>query len=196
VYCEVKGRLDTIKQLIRMSDYDDYFRKLILSERYVRLAKLLLDGSVVGKNMQWFNKPREVSRATPPHQDGYYFMLEPNEALTMWLALDEVDEDNGCVRYVSGSHLFGLRPHERTDTPGFSQGIPDYGPEDELREVSIPARPGDLLIHHCLTIHRADVNKSNRTRRALGVIYYSLNAQEDEERLREYQSELAKQALI
>ena len=78
VYCEVKDRLDTIKQLIRMSEYDDYFRKLILSERYVSLAELLLDGSVVGKNMQWFNKPREVGRATPLHQDGYYFMLEPN----------------------------------------------------------------------------------------------------------------------
>ena len=186
VYLEVDGRLDSIKQLIRLFEYDPYFRKVLLSDRYVKLAELLLGGAVVGKNMQWFNKPTGLSRATPPHQDGYYFMLEPNEALTMWLALDEVGEDNGCVRYVTGSHLRGLRPHRRTDTPGFSQAIPDYGIEDERREVAITAQPGDLLVHHSLMIHRADANRSNRKRRAFGIIYYSANAKEDVEALRKY----------
>jgi phytanoyl-CoA hydroxylase len=186
VYLEVEGRLDTIKQLIRLFEYDSYFKNILLSDRYVKLAELLLGSTVVGKNMQWFNKPTGVSRPTPPHQDGYYFMLEPNEALTMWLALDEVGEDNGCVRYVTGSHLRGLRPHQRTDTPGFSQAIPDYGIEDESREVAITAQPGDLLVHHSLMIHRADANTSNRKRRAFGIIYYSANAKEDVEGLREY----------
>ena len=186
VYFEVKSRPDTLKQLIRLYQYDSYFEKLLFSDRFVKLAELLLDSAVVGKNMQWFNKPTGVSRATPPHQDGYYFMLEPNEALTMWLALDEVTEDNGCVRYVSGSHLCGMRPHERTDTLGFSQGIGDYGVEDTRKEVAVTAHSGDLLVHHSLTIHRADANRSDRERRALGLIYYSTNTKEDVESLQEY----------
>jgi ectoine hydroxylase-related dioxygenase (phytanoyl-CoA dioxygenase family) len=50
--------------------------------------------------MQYFNKPPSVGQPTPPHQDGYYFMLDPCEAVTMWFALDEVDEENGRMRYV------------------------------------------------------------------------------------------------
>ena len=169
---EVKNDPGTIKQLVRMCEYDSYFQKLISSERFQSLAELLLGNTVVGKNMQWFNKPVEVSRATPPHQDGYYFMLQPNEAITMWLALDEVGEDNGCVRYVAGSHLRGLRVHEHTTTPGFAQAIPDYSDDDAEREVAIEAMPGDLLVHHSLTIHRADPNHSQRKRRALGIICY------------------------
>ena len=79
----------------------------------------------------------------------------------MWLALDVVDEENGCVRYVRGSHRRGMRPHGRTGVLGFSQGITDYGqPEDLADEIAFPAQPGDLLVHHALTIHRADGNRS------------------------------------
>ena len=40
----------------------------------------------------------------------------------MWLALDEVDETNGCLCYVPGSHRQGLREHARTRTLGFLRG--------------------------------------------------------------------------
>lgn len=186
IYFEVKSQPDTIKQLVRMNQYDSFFEKLILGDRFVKLAELLLDSTVMGKNMQWFNKPTGFSRATPPHQDGYYFMLEPNEAVTMWLALDEITEENGCVRYVTGSHLCGMRSHQRTDTLGFSQGISDYRVKDARKEVAVSARPGDLLVHHSLMIHRADANKSTRKRRALGLVYYSTNAKEDSKRVQEY----------
>ena len=117
---------------------------------------------------------------TPPHQDGYYFRLEPNEAVTMWLALEDVDEENGCVRYVPGSHKLGMRPHGMTGTLGFSRGITDYGPEDVHKEVFFPTKAGDLLVHHSLTIHRADGNSSlSRTRKAIGLIYYAEKAKQD-----------------
>ena len=120
-------------------------------------------------------------------------MLEPCHALTMWMALDPVDEENGCVRYVRGSHLLGLRPHGRTQTLGFSQGITDFGSAPDLdNEVSCPAKPGDLLAHHALTIHRADSNKSpTRSRRALGFIFYSAKARENTTNHRNYQQDLA-----
>ena len=113
----------------------------------------------------------------------------------MWLALDEVDEENGCVRYVLGSKERGMRPHGRTQTLGFSQGITDYGlPEDQANEVALPAQPGDLLVHHAMTIHRADGNHSKtRHRRALGFIYYSEQAQEDESAHAAYQKKLSEE---
>ena len=164
-------------------------------ESVKQLAELLLQGPVAGKNMQYFNKPPQIGKATPPHQDGYYFMLDPCEALTMWLALEEVDEENGCVRYVRGSHRRGLRPHGRTQTLGFSQGVTDYGtPQDLADEVAFPAQPGDLLVHNAMTIHRADGNLSrSRTRQAIGFIYYSERAKEDEVAYAAYQKRLAEE---
>lgn len=190
VFYEVKGQSETIKQLQRMFEYDEYFNRFFFGERFVRLAELLLGAPAIGKNLQWFNKPPGVGQPTPPHQDGYYFMLEPNEAVTMWLALDEVDEGNGCVRYVPGSHLDGMRPHGRTSVLGFSQGITDYAAEDYSREQAMVAKPGDLLVHHSMTLHRADGNTSDRTRKALGFIYYSMRAKEDVERTQAYRQAL------
>lgn len=195
VFYEDKDNPATLKQIQHMGDHDPWFHELFTSSRFREVAELLLDGPVVPKNMQYFNKPAGVGQPTPPHQDGYYFMLDPCEAVTMWFALDDVDEENGCVRYVRGSHKQSMREHARTKTLGFSQGIDDYPTEqDRESETAIPAKPGDLLIHDAMTIHRADGNRSaTRTRRALGFIYYSERAREDAEAHAMYQRRLAEE---
>jgi phytanoyl-CoA hydroxylase len=88
-----------------------------------------------------------------------------------------------------------MRPHGRTQVLGFSQGITDFGTADDLaNEVPFPAKPGDLLVHHALTIHRADGNRSaDRTRQALGFIYYSDRAREDAVAHAAYQRRLAEE---
>lgn len=185
----------SLKQIQSLFEYDPYFEHMMFNSKFEALAALLLDDVVVGKNMQYFNKVPKIGQATPPHQDGYYFMLEPNEALTMWLGLDDVDEENGCVRYVKRSHLKGMRPHAKTQTLGFSQGMSDFGnAEDLANEVWFRTEPGDLLVHHSLTIHRADGNKSmDRSRKALGFIYYAEKAKEDVKAKAAYQEKLAEE---
>lgn len=193
VFYEDKNNPQTLKQIQQMGEHDPWFHKLLTGSRFREVAELLLDGPVVPKNMQYFNKPPGVGQPTPPHQDGYYFMLDPCEAVTMWFALEEVDEENGCVRYVRGSHKHGMRVHARTKTLGFSQGIVDYPTaRDRESEIAFPAKAGDLLVHDAMTIHRADGNQSaTRTRQALGLIYYSERACEDVEAHAAYQRQLA-----
>lgn len=201
VYYEDINNKDTLKQLQRLFEYDPLFYNMMFGSRFQKLASILLDDNVIGKNIQYFNKPPRIGKPTPPHQDGYYFMLTPNEAVTMWMALEDVNNENGCVRYVKGSHKYGIRSHGRTETLGFSQGITDYGcPNDLENEVFHPTQAGDLLVHHSLTIHRADGNKSNRSRKAMGFIYYAEKAQVDKTAHEEYSknlaSELSKQKKI
>src|SRR5690606_28734076 len=113
-------------------------------------------------------------KATPPHQDGYYFMLNPVSAVTMWMALEDVDQENGWVSYVQGSHLKGMRPHSKTETIGFSQGIPAFGLKEDIEnEIFFPTPPGELLIPQSLTIHKANPNTNpSRARKAMGLIYF------------------------
>ena len=195
VFYEDKNDPATLKQIPQMSVHDAWFHELLAASRFRKIGEVLLEGSVVSKSLQYFNKPPGVGQPTPAHQDGCFFMLDPCEAVGMWLALDDVDEENGCVRYVRGSHKRALREHSRTQTLGFSQGIVAYPTEDDREhEVALHAEPGDLLVHHAMTIHRADGNRSaTRSRRALGFIYYSERAREDTAAHVAYQRKLAEE---
>lgn len=194
VFYEDKARPETLKQLIRLHEHDAYFRRLLEEGPLRDTAARLLGEAVRPVNQQVFIKPPGGdSRPTPPHQDAYYFHLEPCIATTLWLALDDVDAENGCLRYVRGSHRRGVRPHRRTATLGFSQGVSDFGTaEDSANEVACVARAGDLVAHHALTIHRADENRApGRPRRALGLVYYGSSARERTEEAKAYQRRLA-----
>lgn len=194
---ESTERPDTLKQLHRLYNHDAFFAGLYGGGRFERLAEALLAETAVGYGFQYFSKPPGSSKATPPHQDGYYSMMKPCEGLTMWLALDQVDEENGCIRYVKGSHLRGMREHHDSGVLGFSQSLVDYGrPEDLANEEPVPAMPGDLLVHHALMIHLADGNmSSSRQRRSLGLAYYPASCREDTLAKLEYQEKLRHQLM-
>lgn len=192
VFFEDKANVDSLKQIQQMGEHDEYFHDLLHGGAIRSLAEALLNDEVLPRNLQYFNKPPQVGQPTPAHQDGYYFKLDPCEAVTFWLALDVTDEENGCVRYVPGSHRQSMRHHDRTSTLGFSQGISDFGDADRAAEVAVHAKPGDLLAHHAMTIHRADANRStHRHRRALGFIYYAKRAKQDQQTYQRYQQQLA-----
>ncbi len=197
VFYEDKSDSKTLKQIQQLHVHDSYFGNMMNEGPFRELAESLLDSQVVCQNLQYFNKPPGVGLPTPPHQDGFYFKLNPCSAVTMWMALEPVDEENGCVRYVPESHKRGMRPHGMTGTLGFSQGITDYPTaDDSVSEVAFPAMAGDLLAHHAMTIHRADGNKSKtRSRQALGFIYYSVDAKQDETAWQKYQADLKQQLL-
>jgi phytanoyl-CoA hydroxylase len=193
VFFEDKSARNQIRMLPRMCENDDYFHALLHEGPLHEIANSLCDGEAIPKDTAYFNKLAEIGEATPPHQDGYYFHLDPCKALTLWLALDVVDEENACVRYIPGSHRQGLRQHGRTQVLGFSQGIMDYGQEERAAEFPACVKPGDLIVHDALTIHRTDANLSCRSRRALGFVYHSSLAQVDESAREEYQATLARE---
>ena len=196
VFYEDKADKSTVKNLQQMFTYDNYFKKLIEESSIQEIASFVLGETAVPKNLQYFNKPAGVGKPTPPHQDGYYFMLKKHNAVTCWLALEEVDQENGCIHYVKGSHLNAeYRPHGKSNILGFSQGVTDFGNEnDKLNTVSFPGKAGTFLMHNAKTIHWADGNKSQtRTRKALGFIYYGESAEEDKEAHDAYQKKLRKE---
>jgi phytanoyl-CoA hydroxylase len=88
-----------------------------------------------------------------------------------------------------------MRPHNVSNVLGFSQGIADWGPPDLAIEVRAMASPGDLLVHHCDTVHRADANPSSRSRRAVAIVYYAAHAVPDLEAKARYMETSKKQRL-
>jgi len=182
-----ESRPETLKQINSMAN-DAYFADYPMMARWTHLAETLIGEEAKPKAPQWFNKPPGTDHPTPPHQDNYYFNLVPPNVCTMWLALDEVDEENGCLRYISGSHKQSVRPHMKTSVLGFSQGIEDYSDADRAAEVVVQMQPGDLAVHHGDTIHRADANHSaHRDRRSFALVYEGVSCERDTEKHARYQ---------
>ena len=193
VFYEVTGNSATLKQMQWMERNDDFFRSLPNRAKFLQLAEVLLGGPVVLRGVEFFNKPARIGQPTPAHQDGYYFCLVPSEAVTLWFPLDQVSEENGCIRYVRGSHKKGIRPHNVSNILGFSQGLTDWGPQDEANEVKAMGAPGDLFAHHCNIIHRADANLSSGSRRAMAIVYDVASAVIDEVAVARYKQSSSQQ---
>jgi phytanoyl-CoA hydroxylase len=146
------------------------------------LAEGLIGEECSAFEPEWFNKPPLSTKGTPPHQDNFYFSLKPCHVVTIWMALDVVDDENACVRYIPGSHLLPTRPHARGGVLGFSQQISDYGPADTAQEVPIHLQPGDVMAHHGNTIHLAGANTSaTRHRRAFAMVFKGKSCVRDED---------------
>jgi len=185
-FYEDRNRPQTLKQLQRM-DRDPFFAEYRHHRAWVALAEALLGEPAAADQPEWFNKPPGTNHVTPPHQDNFYFCLAPPNVLTIWLALDRVDAENGCLRYVAGSHLRGSRSHARSNILGFSQGITDYSADDFTRERAVLLEPGDAVAHYGMTIHRADANLSTtRHRRSFAMVFKGASCRRDDDAYQRY----------
>jgi ectoine hydroxylase-related dioxygenase (phytanoyl-CoA dioxygenase family) len=106
------------------------------------------------------------------HQDITYWGLEPPEAHTAWIAVDDADMANGCMQVIPGSHVNGIAEHG-TSTEGenllsISQEIPDHL-IDKSKTVPIELQAGQISVHHGQLFHASFPNTSDRRRCGLTV---------------------------
>lgn len=196
VYYEDANDTSTLKQLQQVWKHDDFFGAMMAEQsKLSRLSDICLGEKTCPINMQYFNKHAGGGQPTPPHQDGYFFHLTPNHAITIWFALEDVEPEQGCVNYVQGSHKYGMRAHGASGVLGFSQCISDFGiPYDRENTMSFPCKAGHLIAHHSLTIHWADGNTSkDKSRQAMGAIYYADSCVENAKSKQAYQAALDSQ---
>lgn len=113
------------------------------------------------------------------HQDMSYFHVEGGQVCTTWVPLDPVTRDTGALQFVRGSHLWKkqFRPNffvsttPIPDTDG--EIVPDFhGDRRNAELLCFDTEPGDITVHHALTLHGAEGNHSVSTRRrAMSVRY-------------------------
>lgn len=120
--------------------------------------------------------PRKPAAVFHWHQDlGYWPITEDTRTASFWLALDDTRLDNGCLRFVRGSHLEPeLRPHlPLHEDRGKSHTL--VASVDEEREPLDVAelRRGDVTVHHERAIHGSGGNVSDRWRRGYVVAFRS-----------------------
>jgi ectoine hydroxylase-related dioxygenase (phytanoyl-CoA dioxygenase family) len=149
------------------------FRAFALDPRLTGLVSQLMGQAPLLATDQIFMKPPRFGSAKPYHQDNFYFRLSPpDQALTAWIALDDVDEQNGCLRYIAGSHKGEVLPH--TAIPGEPYNlVPDPALIDLSRETLAPVCKGGVVFHHSKVLHTSHRNESARWRRGYATHWVS-----------------------
>jgi ectoine hydroxylase-related dioxygenase (phytanoyl-CoA dioxygenase family) len=112
---------------------------------------------------------------TPWHQDLAYWPFDRGGALTIWIALDNVEEERGAMQYVPGSKWLGPLGRPQMDDDQLRKRLSElrkHPAYDLLSEpVVVPIKTGDAIVHDCLTLHGAVANTSSRVRRAIAFAY-------------------------
>jgi len=136
------------------------------------LNKNILDAvqSIIGKNILicgttlFIKNPNEKGFVSY-HQDAKYIGLEPHNWVTVWLAVTDTNEHNGCMRMLPGSHKENLKSHEQKfdDNNLLTRGQTIKGvPLNKTEPVILKA--GQVSLHHPLVVHGSGLNKSNDRR--------------------------------
>jgi ectoine hydroxylase-related dioxygenase (phytanoyl-CoA dioxygenase family) len=119
------------------------------------------------------------------HQDHTYTgYIDPARAVSVRLALTDCRLDNGCLEVIDGSQAWGLLGDVRALTE--THVADALGPAAlhwQDRVTPIELAPGDISIHHCLTLHRSGENRSARTRKTLITRLFDADCQLVQERL-------------
>jgi ectoine hydroxylase-related dioxygenase (phytanoyl-CoA dioxygenase family) len=171
-----QGRIDDYSKLFTQVTnvwrISDAAREIVFSRRFAEVAAELLGvQSVRLYHDQALFKPAGGDR-TPWHQDRYYWPLDTDRTVTMWLPLVDVTREMGSMIFASGSHranglgdlIISAETDRRLTSIIRERGWPVW---------SEPLRAGDATFHAGGTLHSAGANRSSRVREVLTIIYYA-----------------------
>jgi len=164
------GGDNEIWQIINVWEASEPFERLVHNATIAEEIAQLLPGNEI---RLWHDqiqyKPAGTGGVNMWHQDSPYWILQPKDVeLTAWIALDDADEDNGCMSMVRGSHLWGDQIGEIHKIKSWD-GIPSEWNGHEMEVIPCPVPAGSVHFHHPFTWHGSPANRSGRPRRALAL---------------------------
>ena len=158
--------LKRFPRMIHMHRWDEASLHWLLDSRLdARLTELLGASPFAVQTMLYF-KPAGA-RGQALHQDQFYLRVQPGTCMAAWLALDDCDQENGCMQVVPGTHELPVLCTQKADTATSFTDVTVPLPEG-VAPVPVTMTAGDVLFFNGSLIHGSFPNTSeNRFRRAL-----------------------------
>ncbi len=159
----------------------DEIRSVMKAPKIVSILETLTGSTVVGLMSQFLFKEAGspyASQAWKPHQDNSYPRTPNGEYVTINLALQDQDVENGCLFIYPGSHEEGLFAFEPTksyrenpdNNPGNTVDHTILQRFEDVRTDLIIKKGGALFMQgNC--IHGSYPNVSDRSRPLLSISY-------------------------
>jgi hypothetical protein len=164
-------------QLVKPSLYAPALLRSPHFRRVQALARQLLGAEAQFSFDHSILKPAGTVAATPWHQDEAH-NDDPDfhhEQISFWMPLQDVSEENGCMRYVPGSNRGPLLPHRSPgDDPRIHALECPSGSFDESAAIAQPVPAGWCILHAGRTLHSARPNRTQADRLAYILVFRSL----------------------
>jgi ectoine hydroxylase-related dioxygenase (phytanoyl-CoA dioxygenase family) len=137
------------------------------------LVEQLIGADIILWGTNLFAKPAAKGRRIPFHRDGQYWPIEPLATATVWIAVEDCDPSNGCLRVVPDSH------NKREVGTHYSSAraedlIPETLADNEYRAadaIDIVLKAGQMVVFDIFTIHGSNPNPSARRRVGYAMRY-------------------------
>jgi ectoine hydroxylase-related dioxygenase (phytanoyl-CoA dioxygenase family) len=158
-------------QIMNLWRNDEGAKKFVMAKRFAKIAADLLGVENVRlyHDQALFKEPG--GGPTPWHQDQYYWPVDTNNTITMWMPLVDISVEMGMLTFASGSQKNGaVFEHEISDESedAFDKYVHQQG-FPVTRATTMQA--GDATWHYGFTIHNAPGNKSSTMREVMTIIY-------------------------
>jgi phytanoyl-CoA dioxygenase PhyH len=146
-----------------------YFRDLFLSEKLVDVAEQLLGPDIALFTSYIISKRPNDGLAVDWHQDAAFFPIEPMETFTLWLAVDDSNVENGCMKVIPSSSK-KVYPHRVDIASGTTLPLSlDDIDLSQARDVELKA--GQFSVHNPFVVHGSYANNSPRRRCGITIKY-------------------------
>ena len=145
---------------------------VLTNPRIVAIVRDLLGPDVVAWGSHFFCKMPRDGKTVSWHQDASYWPLTPSKAVTVWLAIDDADRGNACMKYIPGSHKYGHLTYKMSETD--ENNVLDQtvvNAEGIGAPIYVELKAGEASLHSDLTLHGSEANTSDRRRCGLTLRY-------------------------
>lgn len=164
-----KHEVDKSGVFLGLTPESTLFKEAAVTPRLANALKEIIGHSVVFLNDKLVFKNASTDFGSPWHQDYSYW--HGSHKYSVWIALDDADRKNGCLKIVPGSHLSTVNHDGKaSDNLGFTNRL-DEKEIDQSQVVDLPASKGDAIVFHDLLLHASYPNTSGADRWALISTY-------------------------
>ena len=138
-------------------------RELMLSAPLGQMMATLagVDGVRIWHDSALYKEPWALP--TSLHIDNPRWSFTSRSAINIWVALEDVTVQNGCMFYLPGTHLESKLGVDVSDagSPGIGDIFEAYPEWRDRDPVAVELKAGDCAIHSGMLVHGAGANMSN-----------------------------------
>ena len=151
----------------------EVLKKFVLAKRFGKVAAQLMgvDRVRIYHDQALFKEAG--GGHTPWHQDQFYWPLDTNNTITLWMPLIDLTKEMGIMHFASGSHKKGYIVSKEISDES-EEFFKNYVKDNNFNvSGNDEVNAGDATFHSGWTLHNAPSNKTNTMREVMTVIYFA-----------------------
>ena len=144
--------------------------ELATHPRLLDFVEDIVGPDFVAWGSHFFCKQPHDPKHVPWHQDASYWPFTPARTVTVWLAIDDTDDENSAMRFLPRTHSVGHLAWKKTAKDAVLWQEVE-SPERFGAPVTNSLKAGQFSLHADMLVHGSEPNASNRRRCGLTIRY-------------------------